>query len=169
MSQKKKRFLAFFTLLFFNLIILLFILKQKSERPLIKEDIVSESYELVEESEDSVVENFPDIPQYPSSEIVSSKFYNEEGGEGYSLDLTTNDSVMDVINWYKEVLENKNWYLIFESEPVESPTYFLIEYKKPNIQLDVSAIQQDEGKTRVVITHHEGMYEYGPVVKYELE
>jgi len=169
MSQKKKRYLTFLALVFFNSIVLLFILKQKSEKPLIKEDIVPESYELVEESEDSIVENFPDIPQYPSSEIVSSKFYKEEGGEGYSLDLTTNDSVMDVIKWYREVLDNKKWYLIFESEMKEEPTYFLIEYKKPDIQLDVSAIKQDGGETRVIITHHKGMGEYGPVVKYELE
>lgn len=169
MSQKKIKYLAFFIFGFFNLIVFLFILKQKSEKPLIKGDIVPESYVLVEESEDSIVEKFPDIPQYPSSEIVSSKFYKEEGGQGYSLEQTTDNSVMDVIEWYKEVLDNKEWHLVFESEMTDVPTYFLIEYKKPDIQLDVSAIKQDGGKTRIIITHHKGMGEYGPVVKYELE
>lgn len=169
MSKKKIKYLALITLIFFNLIFFLFILKQKSEKPLFKGDLAPESYVLIEESEDSIVDNFPDIPQYPSSEIVSSRFYKEEGGEGYSLELTTDNSVMDVIKWYREVLDNKKWHLVYESEMTEVPTFFLIEYKKPDIQLDVLATKQDGGYTSVIITHHKGMGEYGPVVEYELD
>jgi len=148
-------------------VILIFSSPKKQERPLTALDFPPESHVVIEESENSIVKNFPDVPQYPASEIINSKSYTEEGGEGYSLDLSTNDPVMDVIDWYREVLDEKDWNLIFESEMTEEPSYFLIEYKKPDIQLDVSAIKQDSGETRIVITHHFNMGEYGPTVRYE--
>lgn len=164
-SKKTTYFLVFIG--FFLAIVLIFSSSKKQQKPLTREDFAPESYVLVEESLDSTVENFPDIPQYPVSEIVTSKFYMEEGGEGYSLELSTNDSVLDVIEWYKNVLTDKEWNLIFESEETKIPTYFLIEYKKPDIQLDVMAVTQQDGSTRVIITHHYNMGEYGPAVKYE--
>lgn len=167
MLLKKNKYLVFFVILFVLLIFSFFLNRSKTEEPLTREDFPPESYVVVEESKDATVENFPDIPQYPVSEIVNSRYYTEEGGEGYSLELSTNDPVLDVIEWYKEVLDERDWYFIFQSEITDEPDYFLIEYKKLDIQLDVTAVTQEEGTTRVIITHHEHMGEYGPAVKYE--
>jgi len=167
MNLKKYRYLIYFSIFFILLLVLFVSIKPTTEEPSTAEDFPPDTYTVIEESKNDVVENFPDLPIYANAEITQSKYYTEEGGDGYSLELTTNDSVLDVIEWYKDGLYSQDWSLVFESEMTEKPTYFLIEYKKPDIQLDVMAVTQEDGSTRVIITHHYNMGEYGPPAKYE--
>ena len=163
---KKYKYLIFF---FFLFVVILLLLSNKIptyDKPLSTEEFEPESFNLINESE-SLVENFPDLPQYPNAEITQSKYYTEEGGEGYYLEFSTDDDIMDVVNWFKVKLEEDDWYLIYQTEETTNPDYYLIEYKKPDIQLDVSVVEQKDGSIRVIITHHFNMGEYGPPAKYE--
>lgn len=166
MSLKKSKYLIFFVLIFSVLFLLILIRKPTTEKPLTKEDFESDTYTVIEESE-GIVENLPELPQYPNAQVAQSKYYTEEGGEGYSLELSTNDSIFEVIEWYKEKLNENDWNLTFESEMTDEPTYFLIEYKIADIQLEVSVITQKDGSNRIIITHRKGMGEFGPPEKYE--
>jgi hypothetical protein len=138
----------------------------KISTPLTADDYEPDTYTVIDESEDSLVEEFPELPEYPDAELVNSRQYTEEGGEGFSSEYRTNDSVSDVVDWYKEEISDK-WILIYESEEVPDPDFYLIEYKKPDIQLDVHVVELEDGEVKITVTHHEGMGEYGPKVKYE--
>lgn len=137
-----------------------------TEKPPEKEYFEPEAYTLIEESTE-IVSNFPGLPRYPNATVVKSTHYTEEGGEGYYLEFSTKDPLLTVIQWYKERLDKQGWNIIYQTEITENPDYHQIEYKKPDIQLDVSAVKQEGSTTRVIITHHKGMGEYGPAVKYE--
>lgn len=161
--MKKLLLLAFFLAI---AILLLLWYQKNSAKLLTADDYEPDTYTVIDES-DALVDEFPNLPQYPNANIVNSRQYKEEGGLGFSSEYSTNDSVLDVVDWYKQQLPQSGWTLIYESELVNDPSFYLIEYKKPDIQLDVHVVELNDGTKKITITHHQGMGEYGPKVKYE--
>lgn len=146
----------------------LFLMSNRTpQRPLTADDYEPDTHTVVDESEEKLVDEFPQLPEYPNANLNNSRRYNEEGGEGFSSEYSTDDSVSEVVEWYKEWVARDGWILIYESENVPDPDFYLIEYKKPDIQLDIHVVELEDKSVKITVTHHYNMGEYGPKVKYE--
>jgi hypothetical protein len=125
------------------------------------------SYQETDSATDGLVPGFPDIPVYPQAKLLESKAYDEDGGKGYLAYYQTNDQLTTVFTWYRKELVNEGWEVSSEPEDMEGATSFLLEVvKEPespenNILLSITGIKQADGTTKITITHHKGMGEYG--------
>jgi hypothetical protein len=124
------------------------------------------TYNLIDESDDSLVANFPSIPQYPTAKVTESKEYTEEGGIGYSSRSHTNDSLSKIFNWYKQGLPKGGWEIVYSTKfDGESDTFLLEAEKrgsdeKEDILLSITGVKTVDD-VKIIVTHHKGMDEYG--------
>ena len=144
------------------------VLLQIAQKPKEKvEEFEADTYSVVEEADEELVPNFPDIPQYSNIESLQSKSYTEEGGIGYSSDYQTTDSLSTVFNWFRDSLPKDGWEIGYYTKFEGEPDSFLLEATKEDVVLSITGAKLEEGNSRIITTHHENMGEFGPIEKYE--
>jgi len=137
--MKISPFLKVTLILAFSLIILYLV------RPLYlkPQDIPSDTY-----NHQRGQDNTPPSFLYPNSSLVSSQM---QDSENYSAEFNTTDSVPAVSSWYAEKLTQQGW--LIDTSDADSSNFEIqtIKANKGNLSLIISAIQNPDNKTKIVI------------------
>lgn len=70
----------------------------------------------IEELQERLVANFPQIPVYPNATLVSSYKKHDNTKVGFEATWQTPDNVSDVSKWYAEQLPLTHWVIVEPSE-----------------------------------------------------
>jgi len=91
-------------------------------------------------------DDFPsDVPVYPDADVQGSYSLNGASGQGFTVGLSSDDPLADVIAWYKREVAAKGWTIVADANYNGS---LVLSATKDARGLNVS-VSEDDGKVTI--------------------